>query len=60
MCGINGVWSRIGEAVDPGEVARLRDTMRHRGPDGEGLWRRPGKGDVVLGHRRLATRAVIE
>ena len=54
MCGINGVWSRVGEAVDPDEVARLRDTMRHRGPDGEGLWRRPGRGDVVLGHRRLA------
>ena len=38
----------------PDEVARLRDTMRHRGPDGEGLWRRPDRGDVVLGHRRLA------
>ena len=40
--------------MDPEEVARLRDTMRHRGPDGEGLWRRPQRGDVVLGHRRLA------
>ncbi|MCA1587128.1 MAG: asparagine synthase (glutamine-hydrolyzing) [Chloroflexi bacterium] len=54
MCGINGVWSRAGEAIDPVAVARLRDTMRHRGPDGEGLWRRPDRGDVVLGHRRLA------
>lgn len=54
MCGINGVWSRAGKAVDPEQVARLRDTMRHRGPDGEGLWRRPQRGDVVLGHRRLA------
>jgi asparagine synthase (glutamine-hydrolysing) len=40
--------------VNPDEVARLRDTMRHRGPDGEGLWRRPEQGDLVLGHRRLA------
>lgn len=54
MCGINGIWSRVGNAVDPDEVAKLRDTMRHRGPDGAGLWRRPGRGDVVLGHRRLA------
>lgn len=54
MCGINGVWSRVGEPVDPDQVARLRDTMRHRGPDGEGLWRRPERGDIVLGHRRLA------
>ncbi len=54
MCGINGVWSRVGESVDAEQVARLRDTMRHRGPDGKGLWRRPERGDVVLGHRRLA------
>jgi asparagine synthase (glutamine-hydrolysing) len=31
----------------------MRDTMRHRGPDDEGLWRNE-RGDVVLGHRRLA------
>ncbi len=30
---------------------QMRDTLRHRGPDGAGLWLRPG---VALGHRRLA------
>ncbi len=31
----------------------MRDTMRHRGPDGEGLWLSED-GQVGLGHRRLA------
>src|SRR3546814_146013 len=31
----------------------MRETMRHRGPDGAGLWSSPC-GHVVLGHRRLA------
>jgi asparagine synthase (glutamine-hydrolysing) len=52
MCGIVGIVSldpRRG--VDPVRLARMRDSLRHRGPDGEGLlvdWR------VGLGHRRLA------
>ncbi len=32
-------------------MARLRDLMTHRGPDGAGLWR---DGPVILAHRRLA------
>ena len=35
-------------------AVRMRDTVRHRGPDAEGLWLRPGPGDVALGHRRLS------
>lgn len=31
----------------------MRDEMRHRGPDGSGLWIDPA-GEVGLGHRRLA------
>jgi asparagine synthetase B (glutamine-hydrolysing) len=31
----------------------MRDTMVHRGPDGEGLWVAPGR-EVGLGFRRLA------
>jgi len=54
VCGINGIFGRDGSTVDARQVAELRDVMRHRGPDGEGLWQRPGAGDVVLGHRRLA------
>ena len=34
-------------------MVRARDQMRHRGPDGAGLWSSPD-GRVVLGHRRLA------
>lgn len=51
MCGIFGVVG-LGSRVrlgDP-EVARLRDTMAHRGPDDAGIWRGPG---AVLAHRRL-------
>jgi asparagine synthase (glutamine-hydrolysing) len=32
-------------------VTRMRDTLTHRGPDGEGTWTKEGVG---LGHRRLA------
>jgi asparagine synthase (glutamine-hydrolysing) len=53
MCGIVGVLDRKGGDVDAARVAAMRDAMRHRGPDDEGLWRNP-KGDVVLAHRRLA------
>jgi asparagine synthase (glutamine-hydrolysing) len=53
MCGIVGVIGRNGARVDPGQVAAMRDTMRHRGPDDEGLWQSED-GRVVLGHRRLA------
>lgn len=54
MCGIVGVFHyRRDGRVDPAVVARMRDTMVHRGPDGAGIWSSPD-GRVVLGHRRLA------
>jgi asparagine synthase (glutamine-hydrolysing) len=53
MCGIVGVFARDGSTVDVDRVAAMRDTMRHRGPDDEGLWQSP-EGHVTLGHRRLA------
>ena len=37
--------------VEPGRLIRMRDSLRHRGPDGEGLYL---QGPVGLGHRRLA------
>jgi asparagine synthase (glutamine-hydrolysing) len=52
MCGIAGI-----VALDPRErvearrMARVRDVLRHRGPDGEGLY---VDGPVALAHRRLA------
>ena len=52
MCGIVGIVSLDPrEPVDQARVKRMRDVLRHRGPDGEGLW---AEGPVGLGHRRLA------
>ncbi|MGH7432460.1 MAG: asparagine synthase (glutamine-hydrolyzing), partial [Candidatus Methylomirabilales bacterium] len=39
------------ETVDETRLKRMRDTLFHRGPDGEGLW---VEGPVGLGHRRLS------
>ena len=52
MCGIAGVVS----SVEPASVElliRMRDTMRHRGPDDAGIWRSPDAA-VGLAHRRLS------
>lgn len=55
MCGIAGLLSFApGRApASPELVARMRDSMDHRGPDGAGLWQ-SGDGRIALGHRRLA------
>ena len=56
MCGICGVLVR-GEGLPTGElepsVARMADTLRHRGPDSSGSWVDADAG-IALGHRRLA------
>jgi asparagine synthase (glutamine-hydrolysing) len=55
MCGLSGVfeYGRAVGSVTPDVVVAMRDVLRHRGPDGEGLFvsedRRLG-----LGHRRLS------
>jgi asparagine synthase (glutamine-hydrolysing) len=52
MCGIVGIVMRDPRAtVDEARLKRMRDVIRHRGPDGEGLWL---DGPVGLGHRRLS------
>src|SRR5213593_208183 len=52
MCGIVGIVKLNPQAaVDEVGLKRMRDVLRHRGPDGEGLWI---EGPVGLGHRRLA------
>src|SRR4051812_1617846 len=55
MCGIAGIFSYAAEAppVDARALARIRDHMRRRGPDGEGLWLADDQ-RVGLAHRRLA------
>src|SRR5262245_6830749 len=52
MCGIAGI-AKLDprEIVDAARLKRMRDVLRHRGPDGEGLWI---DGPVGLGHRSLA------
>jgi asparagine synthase (glutamine-hydrolysing) len=52
MCGIVGV-ATVSAPVDEGLLARMRDTMSHRGPDDAGLWR-SADGTVGFGHRRLS------
>jgi asparagine synthase (glutamine-hydrolysing) len=52
MCGIAGILKLDPyETVDEARLKRMRDVLRHRGPDGEGLWI---NGPIGLGHRRLA------
>lgn len=50
MCGLSGVISLVGDAADPALVRRMTATLRHRGPDDDGVW---ADGPVALGHRRL-------
>jgi asparagine synthase (glutamine-hydrolysing) len=54
MCGIAGVLSFDGSSfeVTPSYLERMRDTMIHRGPDGEGLWISDDR-TAGLGFRRL-------
>jgi asparagine synthase (glutamine-hydrolysing) len=52
MCGIAGIVRfNPREVVEEARLKRMRDVLRHRGPDGEGLWI---EGPVGLAHRRLA------
>ncbi len=52
MCGIAGIVNlNSGEPVSEARLIRMRDVLRHRGPDGEGLF---VDGPVGFGHRRLA------
>ncbi len=52
MCGIAGIFDVAGRRpIDETLVVAMRDAVRHRGPDGEGIHLEPGVG---LGHRRLS------
>ena len=51
MCGIAGLLGA--DRVDPQMLARMCDTIAHRGPDDEGQWTDAEVG-VALGHRRLS------
>ena len=53
MCGIVGVYDYQQRQLEtpPPVFDQMVDSLAHRGPDGRGVWRRPG---LALGHRRLA------
>ena len=52
MSAIVGIYCLDGQPVDRADLGRMVETLAHRGPDGEGAWRR---GPVGLGHRLLWT-----
>ena len=58
MCGIAGVFSTKVEGISAG-VARMTDRIRHRGPDGDGIWVDLEAG-IGLGHRRLSVQDLSE
>ena len=51
MCGIVSFCSR--RPVEPERLQRATESLRQRGPDGQGLWLHP-QATAGLGHRRLA------
>jgi asparagine synthase (glutamine-hydrolysing) len=55
MCGIAGILlaSRKADRRRLSVVRAMTATLRHRGPDGSGIWVDGGAG-IALGHRRLA------
>lgn len=55
MCGITGFWGSSSQSVEVLSAAaeKMADSLRHRGPDGGGVWVDNSVG-IVLGHRRLA------
>ena len=57
MCGLAGIVNFDGEPVDRRRMVRMTETLKHRGPDGSGIW---VSGHVGLGHRRLAIRDLSE
>jgi asparagine synthase (glutamine-hydrolysing) len=54
MCGIAGIVGSMASAELAQEMAQR---LRHRGPDGEGVWSEPG---IALSHRRLAIQDLTE
>jgi asparagine synthase (glutamine-hydrolysing) len=53
MCGIVGAFNAGRTGSGPEIVARMRDRMAHRGPDGTGIWCARDR-SCTLGHRRLS------
>jgi asparagine synthase (glutamine-hydrolysing) len=56
MCGIAGAIAPPASGVGPSTIARMLESIAHRGPDGHGIaeYFTTGGQRVLLGHRRLA------
>ncbi|MCY7360470.1 MAG: asparagine synthase (glutamine-hydrolyzing), partial [Ignavibacteria bacterium] len=52
MCGISGIFS-FSKSIEENRVHRMNESVAHRGPDGEGMWKNE-EGNLLLGHRRLS------
>jgi asparagine synthase (glutamine-hydrolysing) len=53
MCGIAGICQLHKQSLAPDKIGVLVNAIRHRGPDGEGIWLNEAK-NLALGHRRLS------
>lgn len=53
MCGIAGIYKFKGKAIEAEKITALTKALRHRGPDGDGIWF-DDKKNLALGHRRLS------
>jgi asparagine synthase (glutamine-hydrolysing) len=51
MCGICGIFDLRGNHINRETLARMNSVIRHRGPDGDGMF---VNHEVGLGHRRLS------
>jgi asparagine synthase (glutamine-hydrolysing) len=51
MCGIAGILNLNNQPIQPEIIQKMKNVMRHRGPDDEGQF---NSHDVVFGHRRLS------
>ncbi|MCI5055062.1 MAG: asparagine synthase (glutamine-hydrolyzing) [Flavobacteriales bacterium] len=57
MCGINGVFGQLGDVAIDDVIGSMNRTIKHRGPDGEGIF---SENHIGLGHVRLSIIEVTE
>jgi len=50
MCGIAGIWSKVGVPIAREKLCVMLSSLKHRGPDAEGIW---NICNLALGYRRL-------